>query len=54
MTENEAKMIIKTQIELLKNRNSKFSNITIDNIKNFSFMKKINLLMNLIKLMALN
>ena len=38
MKENEANRIIKTQIELLKKRNPKFANITIDNIKNLSFM----------------
>ena len=41
MTESEANIIIKTQIQLLKKRNPNYHKITIDNIKNLSLMLNI-------------
>jgi predicted DNA-binding protein (UPF0278 family) len=41
MSESEANIIIKTQIQLLKKRNPNYHKITIDNIKNLSLMLNI-------------
>ena len=41
ISENDALKILENQIKLLKKRNKKFENITINNILNFTFMKNI-------------
>ena len=41
ISENEAKKILENQINLLKMRNSIYTNVTINNINNFSYMDNI-------------
>ena len=41
ITENEAKKILNNQLNLLKKRISKFNNIKINHINNFTYMKNI-------------
>lgn len=41
ISENEAKKILENQINLLKMRNSIYTNVTINNIKNFTYMDNI-------------
>lgn len=41
ISENEAKKILDTQLNLLKIRNSIFNNMKINNINNFTYMKNI-------------
>ena len=41
ISEKEALKILRNQIQLLKQRNQKFKNITLNNILNFTFMQKL-------------
>ena len=41
LSENELKIILKKQLELLKIREKKFENITIDQLSDFNFVEKI-------------
>lgn len=41
ISENEAMKIIDNQLNLLKMRKSKFNNLNINNINNFTYMKNL-------------